>query len=57
MSETTKFENVGVAYLSQSGKAVNLSMLGKVYIIPLSSLKKVMSGGSATVSISLPMPK
>ena len=59
MSETNQnqnqgWENVGVAYLSNSGKAINLSVFGKVLVIPLKQLEKVISGGASTVSVSAP---
>lgn len=47
-----EWENVGVAYLSNSKKALNLSLVGKVFVIPLSQLEKVLNGTNGTVSIS-----
>lgn len=54
MSEQPKqeWENVGVAYLSNSKKALNLSLVGKVFVIPLGNLQKVIDGINSTVSIS-----
>lgn len=51
-NQNMEWENVGVAYLSNSKKALNLSLVGKVFVIPLSNLEKVIRGENSTVSIS-----